>query len=1011
MQPNVTLTSLNIQHETLIDMNVIRELAFNIHLPNGTQHLVNIPNNQNLQILHLIGAIRSKLQTALPTLADNNQKITLKKGAGVLTPEHSLQETLSNGDVIELTTSQSTGAQKELSADDQALLASFVDNAISSDVEIVFVFDTTGSMSSIIENVKTQVEGTVSRLIKDIPNIKIGIMGLGDYCDGDNLLKVLDLTNNVTALVSFIKNVPMTGGGDTPEAYEYALRRANGLSWSYHTSKALVMIGDAGPHPPSYTDQQINWLVECDVLASKGVKIYGVKARCDEPAFYDEIAERTGGLSINFDKFSLITEMFQAICFRETSATKFREYQNEVFNATAGVPVEMTRIFDELSRENFVREDVAMLNTTATNTAVAAPTKPTKIYGEPILPLKNTAFWFNIAKDPATKTTFTLDPSVGYYVKTENYRPKATTAKPVAAAPSHKKPAAVAASPTAASTAVAAIKKPKAIQKVRVQIETRLRKKARESLDFIAGSKQRQESLFNLLGKDYTGPDDEELRMIFRVFDTNHDGKIGYAELSNVLQSMGKRAVAKRINKILAEIDPDNTGEVEIDDFVDYMQVKAANKARQLGLLSSDDDDEYEEPAAAEDGDTDEETEAKPARKAKGSTKRKRASAPSAAAAPEATTKKPDLVTKQASFFSKLPHGSSLSHFYTKNAAVCTFDANPVGNEYDLGLDGAFASFTVLVLDTTGSKQYEKAITEYLKPKAVKTVFVHDAAKFVQQLKDNKVDMAIVLPTQASKVTVSKDFLEAVVSFNNHGKGLYLFGSSDKLCNYTNAILKALYGDKCHLLTDSAVEDDATDDSVLAFARGKNALAGKFNAHLITSGLVRLSEGSRQTHITATLPSELDILASNKLGKGTIVCSNNSVAPNKGRIIVDSAADRLLLTGASNTGVARYLANSVVWLLGLDHRFQHSLPIQGSLVAKKDVHWQFHNKKGWFDFANDVATHVETAFGKGNKDLTFSQGTKTMPVNYTFCLKTMKQITPESHPIRRVEILNVVSMK
>ena len=79
------------------------------------------------------------------------------------------------------------------------------------------------------------------------------------------------------------------------------------LSWTPESSRALVMIGDEVPHPPSYTTEKFNWFDECDHLAEMGVKIYGVRALHQTHAipFYEEMAERTGGVSINFNSFQV----------------------------------------------------------------------------------------------------------------------------------------------------------------------------------------------------------------------------------------------------------------------------------------------------------------------------------------------------------------------------------------------------------------------------------------------------------------------------------------------------------------------------------------------------------------------------------------------------------------------------------------------------------------------------------------------------------------------------------
>ena len=50
-------------------------------------------------------------------------------------------------------------------------------------MEVMFSFDTTGSMSGCIAEVKTKVEEIITRLFTDIPGLRISVMAHGDYCD------------------------------------------------------------------------------------------------------------------------------------------------------------------------------------------------------------------------------------------------------------------------------------------------------------------------------------------------------------------------------------------------------------------------------------------------------------------------------------------------------------------------------------------------------------------------------------------------------------------------------------------------------------------------------------------------------------------------------------------------------------------------------------------------------------------------------------------------------------
>jgi len=244
---------------------------------------------------------------------------------------------------------------------EKELLESFVKNAYSSNVEIIFSFDTTGSMAACLDQVRQKVSETVTKLMKDIPNIRIGIIAHGDYCDdvSNSTISKLDFIDKsgVDKIVNFVKTVKSTGGGDAPEAYEMALREAVEFSWTEGYSKAVVVIGDEVPHCPSYTTEKINWWDETKKLSDKGVKIYGVRALNNPHAipFYEELGAKTGGLSINFSNFNLIVDMFLAICYREASSQHLEEFKQEV-KQDGKMTQELAQVFETLEKPNAEKE-------------------------------------------------------------------------------------------------------------------------------------------------------------------------------------------------------------------------------------------------------------------------------------------------------------------------------------------------------------------------------------------------------------------------------------------------------------------------------------------------------------------------------------------------------------------------------------------------------------------------------------------------------------------------------
>lgn len=139
-------------------------------------------------------------------------------------------------------------------------------------VEIAFSFDTTGSMSAALKEVKGRIKDIVQKLQSDVPGIRIAIFAHGDYCDADKyIVKWIDFGATLPELHEFVNNCEDTGGGDRPECYELVLRRAHEvLSWTPGSKRSLVIIGDDVPHLPGYKygtfTNDINWRDECTTL-------------------------------------------------------------------------------------------------------------------------------------------------------------------------------------------------------------------------------------------------------------------------------------------------------------------------------------------------------------------------------------------------------------------------------------------------------------------------------------------------------------------------------------------------------------------------------------------------------------------------------------------------------------------------------------------------------------------------------------------------------------------------
>jgi len=213
--------------------------------------------------------------------------------------------------------------------------------------DVVFSWDDTGSMAPCRAQVRQYINEIQQQLFKDIPNLRMGMMVHGDYCDGPMPVTSLDLTSNQLAIASFIRTARSYHGGDAPECYEQVLHDARSLNWKAGANKVLVLIGDNVPHGPTYhlNKLRLDWRNELGLLLEQGITVYGVQALGAHGAeeFYREIAQKTGGFHLRLEQFSQIPDLVKAVCYKQAG-------QLEVFERTLVNPApSFMRIIDTLS--------------------------------------------------------------------------------------------------------------------------------------------------------------------------------------------------------------------------------------------------------------------------------------------------------------------------------------------------------------------------------------------------------------------------------------------------------------------------------------------------------------------------------------------------------------------------------------------------------------------------------------------------------------------------------------
>lgn len=158
--------------------------------------------------------------------------------------------------------------------------------------DVVFVLDTTGSMSDTIEQTKQFIRD-YSAKIKEM-NGRVGLVVYRDAGDEYTAKKLSDLQTDTADLLKQLESVKADGGGDTPEAALHATMTAlNTMNWKPGATKAIVLLTDADYHNPDRVDGSTVESVAKRSLEIDPVNVYPVISGQSEP--HTELAEKTSG--------------------------------------------------------------------------------------------------------------------------------------------------------------------------------------------------------------------------------------------------------------------------------------------------------------------------------------------------------------------------------------------------------------------------------------------------------------------------------------------------------------------------------------------------------------------------------------------------------------------------------------------------------------------------------------------------------------------------------------------
>lgn len=229
-------------------------------------------------------------------------------------------------------------------------------------LDMVIAFDTTGSMSIYIDAVKEHVKELIPKLFKQNPDLRIGIVAFGDYCDMPSkyefgrAYQVCELTDDENKLMKFIINAKNTSGGDGDEFYELVIKKiVEETNWREDSTKAVLLIADARPHKIGYScldrvvNNQIYWREEAKKAAEKGIKFDTLTIH--ELEWYKELSSITNGVSAPFSSSSKTSQLVEAAALARGGEKTRGLYKATMDSFEASGDTEMTAVYAAYSKE------------------------------------------------------------------------------------------------------------------------------------------------------------------------------------------------------------------------------------------------------------------------------------------------------------------------------------------------------------------------------------------------------------------------------------------------------------------------------------------------------------------------------------------------------------------------------------------------------------------------------------------------------------------------------------
>jgi hypothetical protein len=240
----------------------------------------------------------------------------------------------------------------------------------------------------------------------------------------------------------------------------------------------------------------------------------------------------------------------------------------------------------------------------------------------------------------------------------------------------------------------------------------------------------------------------------------------------------------------------------------------------------------------------------------------------------------------------------------TNNADSYDRHGNPTNREYDLGRDGAFTGYRILIGQFYRSGDMTEPIGA-LKIKGFQVENVKDELEFISKLQSNHYQIAWVI---SSNTIQSTKFVSTLIDFHSAGGAIFLFADNIPYISHASEFLKRKFG--------ITLTGNYPGNKTLVFKENGYLQPGCFGQHEIFTGIKNLFEGVTICHPVYSISTNrklMNTIATANDGNPCIVVFDSPSNSSEGRLCLDCGFTKLFINWDS-AGTARFVVNVSCWL-------------------------------------------------------------------------------------------------